>query len=47
MKIFVAVVLFWLLLVMGLEIAFADTIVVDNGGTTQVCTKIGNTVICN
>lgn len=46
MKIFIAVVLFWLLLIMGLEVAFADVIVVDNGSTTQVCTKIGNTVIC-
>lgn len=47
MKIFIAVVLFWLLLIMGLEIVYADTVVVNSGGTTQVCTKIGNTVICH
>lgn len=47
MRFFIAVVLFLLLLIMGLEIAFADVVVVDNGGTTQVCTKVGNTVICH
>ena len=47
MKIFIAVVLFWLLLIMSLEVVYADTIVVSDGGTPKVCPQIGNTVICH
>ena len=47
MKIFIAIFLFWLLLIMSLEVVYADTIVVSDGGTTKVCTQVGNTVICH
>ena len=47
MKIFIAIVLFWLLLIMSLEVVYADTIVVNDGGTTKVCTQVGSTIICH